>query len=115
MNEDIKYLKTLVLEGGFDAESKEHVESLERRFREFLMAEKLLEHPIIEEYISYLTQETIRCSTLLSQDKSLTELERLHLFDKREMCERFIQVFDQKEKHSLEEEIKDLINVAKNS
>lgn len=107
----IEKLKQLVLNGGFDEESKRQVADLENRLHKAVMAEKLAEHPVIKDFVEYLTIEIERCTYLLAHDEKLSEAERNKLFAKREIAEQFTKLFVS-EKSLVEEEIKTLINVA---
>lgn len=109
---NIEQLKKLVLEGGYDEDSRKQVLDLEDRFHTLLMAEKLGENPIIKEFVNYLTLQAENCTFLLSNDRKLTDLERSRLFDKREMCEHFTKLFTGSEKESVEQSIKALLDRA---
>lgn len=114
-NASLEQLKQLVFDGGFDQESKQEVLDLEDRLHELAVAENIKQYPTIEKFIDYLSTEAQRCTALLSHDRTLTDLQRQVLFEKRDICERFTYLFDGTEKKSVEESIKHLLDVAKNS
>lgn len=114
MNE-LEQLKQLVLDGGYDEESRKQVADLEARLQRIAVAENLKANPIIGEYIDYLDAEKSRCTLLLSRNRTLTEVERLVLFEKRDLCEKFSSLFTGEAKQAIEQEINDLLDAAKNS
>ncbi len=114
MNE-LEQLKQLVLEYGFDDESRQQVADLEARLKKVAMAEKLAENPIIKEYVDYLSDNSMRAKALLLNDRSLTDRERDKLFERIDLCDRFSSIFTGKDREEIESTIKDLLNVAKTS
>ncbi len=110
---ELEKLKKLVLDGSYDEESKKEVKDLEDRLHKMLVAEKLVEHPVILEYTTHLTDEIRRCSYLLLEDRSMSEVDRQAIFKYRDILERFTQMFNGAEKSEIESKIKDLLNVAK--
>ncbi len=114
MNE-LDQLKQLVLENGFDDESRKQVDDLEARLKKIALAENLAENPIIQEYIAYMSDLTMRAKALLLHDRSLTDRERDKLFERIDLCERFTGLFTGKDREEIENTIKDLLHVAKNS
>jgi len=110
----IDELKKIVFAGGFDAEDKSDVLQLEQELQELAAAEKLILNPVIKRYVDYLTTEADRCTYLLSQDRTLTELQRHVLFEKRDVCEHFTKLFDPQYKQKLDHKLSNLLDVAKN-
>jgi hypothetical protein len=87
-------LKALVSEQGYDEESKIIVQQLEKELAKAIVDQKLLTVPAVQEYVLYLQQEIERCKEILSeQTLSLTETERIQLFERKEACREFIQFF----------------------
>jgi hypothetical protein len=72
MSTSLDQLKKLVLDGGFDAESRQQVQNLENRLHKALIAEELKENPVIKDYVEYLTIEISRCTYLLAHDDKLS-------------------------------------------
>jgi hypothetical protein len=112
MNE-LEQLKKLVLDGGWDEESKESVRKLETDLHDFAAREKLAESAAIKPFIDYLTDEIDKCEMLLKTDKSLSETARLELFAIMKIAKKFTFVFNGKARQSTEEEIKRLLDVVK--
>jgi hypothetical protein len=110
---ELEQLKQIVFGGGFDEDSRNAIVKLEEELGEIAAAEKLLLNPVVKKYVDYLDAEAKRCTYLLSQHKTLTELERQVLFEKREICEHFSSLFTGKRRDIISEEVNDLINVAK--
>lgn len=110
---EIEQLKKLVFDGGFDSDSRNDILKLEEELIEISAAEKLLHNPVIKKYVDYLDTEAERCTFLLSRDRKLTDVERQVLFEKREICEHFASLFTGKKKELLEQQIKDLLDVAR--
>lgn len=112
MNE-LEQLKRIVFEGGFNADDKNDVLQLEQELQELAAAAKLSLNPVIKKYVDYLTQEAERCTYLLSHDRSLTDLQRQVLFEKRDICEHFTKLFDPAYKQTIQDQITHLLDVAK--
>jgi hypothetical protein len=104
----IDKLKALVLEGGYDEESRQYVHDLQNRLHRAVMSEKLMENPIIIEYLDYLKIEIERCSYLLGNDQTLTEPQRTKLFAKRELSEEFLKLFSH-DREVVEDEVSQLL------
>ena len=111
---ELEQLKQIVFDGGFDAESRNDILQLEAQLRELAVAENIKEYPTIQKFLEYLDTEAKRCTTLLTNDRKLTDLERQVLFEKRDICEKFTYLFDGSAKESVEANIKHLLDVAKN-
>ena len=112
---ELDQLKKIVFEGSFDAESRKRVAELEKHLHKILVAENLASNPVIQEYVDYLKTESQRCTFLLSEERKLTDLERQVLFEKRDICKHFTELFTGEGKQAVEQQIKDLLDVAKNS
>lgn len=110
---EIEQLKKIVLNGEFDIDSRNDILKLEEELIEISAAEKLLLNPVIKRYVDYLNTEVERCTFLLSHDRKLTDVERQVLFEKREICEHFSSLFTGQKKELLEQQIKDLLDVAR--
>ncbi len=115
MTQDLEHLKKLVLDGGYDEESKQQVRDIEMRLQRLSAAEKLLEHPVIAEYIAYLRSEIARSKEILSEDEKLTEPQRNKAFERIRQCREFLNRFDPSQRAELENTIKKLLDVAKAS
>lgn len=111
MSNNLNRLKAIVLEGGFDADDKQQVAKIEEQMQMVLMAEKLVENPVIQQYITYLKMQSENCSYLLNNDRTLTDLERDKLFEKRDLCDHFTKLFTGEQKASIENTINELLNV----
>jgi flagellar biosynthesis chaperone FliJ len=109
---ELSQLKSLVFDGGFDRESRKEVLALEDRLHELVIAENIKQYPTIQKFIEYLSTEAQRCTALLSHDRTLTDLQRQVLFEKRDICQKFTYLFDDTEQQALEESIKSLLDVA---
>jgi hypothetical protein len=109
---DLERLKKLVLEGGYDADSRKEILELESRLQEVAIAENIRQYPTIQKYLSYLKDTADRCTALLTYDRKLTDIERQVLFEKRDICEKFTSLFNGSEKASIEETIKHYLDVA---
>lgn len=88
--QELEQLKRVVLGDGWDAEVRQDVANLERRLQKAIATEKLAAHPVVAEYLTFLTQEIARCKELLSEDDKLTEAERTKLFEKIRQCREFL-------------------------
>jgi hypothetical protein len=111
----LEQLKQLVLNSGYDEESRELLSNIENRLHKIAVAENVKQYPTIQEYIEHLTTEADRCTMLLDNDRTLTDLQRQVLFEKRDLCRKFLYLFGGEEQASIEEEINNLLDVAKNS
>jgi hypothetical protein len=112
---ELEQLKQLVFDGGFDEESRKQVQDLEDRLHKLAVAENLKSHPPVKEWIDYLETQISHCNTLLRNDRTLTDLQRQVLFEKRDICEQFVSMFDGSGKEVIEQEINTLLDAAKNS
>jgi hypothetical protein len=111
--QELEHLKKLVLEGGWDEESRQQVRDLESRFQRLVATEKLAEHPVMAEYMAYLRSEITRCKELLSEDDKLTDIERTKLFERIHQSREFLERLDPKSRTELEKTIKELLARAK--
>lgn len=109
---DLERLKKLVLDGGYDAESRRDILELESRLQEVAIAENIRQYPTIQKYISYLKDTANSCTELLANNRTLTDIERQVLFEKRDICEKFTSLFTGTEKALIEETIKHYLDVA---
>lgn len=112
--DNLEKLKKIVLEGGFDEESRKEVAQLEESFQKLFMAEKLAQNPVIQEFLTYLKSQSENCTFLLSNKRELTDLERDKLFEKRDLCDKFINLFTG-DKSQIENEINSLLTQAQNA
>ena len=115
MSSNLDQLKKFVLEGGWDEDSKKQVAEIEDELHLLAMAEKLASNPVIQKFLDYLKLQSDNCTYLLTNERKLTELERLNLFDKREMCDRFTNLFTGEEKTAINETINQLLTQVKNA
>lgn len=113
MIQELEQLKNLVFSGGYGEEDYKQISALENELIEIAQAEKIAENPSIRRFIDYLETEAKRVTFLLSNDRSLSEVQRMVLFEKRDICDHFTQLFTGQKKESIEQTIKDLLNVAK--
>jgi len=109
---ELDQLKALVLEGGWDDESKKQVESFEQQLSELAVKEKIADDPNIKPFVEYLEAKVKRCETLLRTDRRLSDLERHMLFATIEIAEQFTSMFTGKRREALETEIKQLLKDA---
>jgi hypothetical protein len=116
MTNNLEQLKTIVFGGSdeFIQEDKDHVLELEKRLYKTLEAEKLASHEIIQDYISHMENLVEQADMLLKEDRTLTQRDRDILFERKDICDRFIRMFNGKEKEYLDKQIKGLIDAAKN-
>ena len=116
MSQALQQLKQLVLDGGFDEESKKDVQSFEQQLQELAITENIARDPVIKQYISYLQAEIDRSETLLRTDKALTDRDRDALFIRIELADKFTSMFtaSTKRREELEQTINELLQVAQN-
>jgi hydrogenase maturation factor HypF (carbamoyltransferase family) len=112
---ELEQLKQLVLNGGFDEESRQEVLQLEVRLQKLATAERIAELPTIKEFISHLETLRKQADSLLRHDRSLTDRERDKLFERIDLCDHFTSLFTGKAKEQVEAEINELLDAAKNS
>jgi hypothetical protein len=110
---ELERLKRIVFEGGFDEESKNDVLQLEQELQEIAAAEKLALNPVIQKYIVYLEAQAASCTRRLATVRSLTDLERQVLFEKRDLCEHFTALFTGQRRQLIEDQINTYLNAAK--
>ena len=115
MNDSLELLKQLVFDGGYDEESRKQVLDLEDRLHKLAVAENLKSHPPVREWLDYMDTQISHCNTLLRNDRTQTDFERQVLFEKRDICEKFISMFDVSDKEVVEQEINNLLDVARTS
>lgn len=113
MNQELEQLKQLVLDGGFDVESRQHVLDYEQKLAHVTAVEKLGDNPIIKPFVDYLKDQIERAERLLKTDRTLTDRQRDELFARIEISEQFTFVFTGQARQAVEKSIKDLLNVAK--
>jgi len=107
---NIDKLKKLVLEGGYDVESRKEVANLEDRVHRAMIRESLVSNPIIQDYLHYLNAQADKCTYLLSNDRSLTEIQREVLHEKRDICLHFSRLLTGEQPIDIEKEINELLN-----
>lgn len=112
-NDDLEQLKKLVLEGGWDEESKADVAELEKRLQASAVAEKIADSPAIKPFIDYMTTEVGRCELLLHTDEKLTDLQRAQLFATIKVASKFTALFTGEVKKVTEENIKNVLKHAR--
>lgn len=111
--DDLEQLERLVLDGGFDEESKEQLRQLRNQFEKAVAAEHLAKHSAIAPYIQYLKDEIERCNTILSTDEQLDEMQRNRYFERKRACQDFLSHFG--DTTQISQTIKKLLDVAKHS
>jgi hypothetical protein len=112
-NESLQQLKALVLEEGFDTESRAQVQQLEARLHAVAVKEQLANDPIIKEYIDFLQDQIEQAGLLLRTDRTLTDRQRDALFERIDLASRFTYMFNGKAREDVEKTINELLNVAK--
>jgi Spy/CpxP family protein refolding chaperone len=115
LNSELEQLRKLVLDGGFDEESKQRVLNLEKRLRKLAETERLNELPAIKEFLAYMESEITRSELLLKSDESLTDLQRSKLFAIIQVSEKYTRLFNGKARQSVEEIIKRELDAARSS
>lgn len=113
MKHKLEQLKKLVLEGGFDEDSRREVEALERESQEILSAERLTETPVIKRIIEYLQSQAEACNTILLESRDSLDAERAIVFAKRDIIKDVLKLFTPPSSSLLEQRINDLLTVAK--
>jgi hypothetical protein len=113
MLSELEQLKKLVLEGGYDEDSKRHVLALETRLQKVSQAETARDIPVVKEWLDYLVSEIARCELLLKTDESLTDLQRSKLFAIIQVSEKYTRLLTGDSRRKLEEEIKRELHVAR--
>lgn len=108
-NEDLEQLKKLVLEGGWDDDSKADVVELEKRLQASAIAEKIADSAAIKPFIDYMTGEVERCELLLKTDEKLTDLQRCNLFATIKVATKFTALFTGEVRKVTEKNIKDVL------
>jgi len=113
--QELEQLRQLVFSGGFDEESKKDVLNFEKRLHEVAVKENLKDTPVFKDYIDWLQAEVDRCNLLLQNDRTLTDRQRDELFAKKDICDRFLSIFNGSHREQLESAIKEALARAKNS
>ena len=112
---ELDQLKQIVFGGGFDEESRSDVLAMEKRLEELVVKEKLTEAPGFKEWIVYLGEEVERCNLLLQTDRKLTDRERDALFQRKDICDRFLSIFTGKQRAGIEDSIRQALARAKSA
>lgn len=105
----IEQLKALVLNGGYDDEIKQRVLQLDERLHQLSVNEKILQHQPVKEWFDYLGKQIEQANLLLSEDSTLTELQRSELFIRKEIARKYITLLDS-DKSNVEQTIKSLLD-----
>jgi hypothetical protein len=113
MTPELQQLRELVFKEGWDAESRQQVVDYEKRLHELAVKEKMAENAVIKEYINYLTSLASSAQTLLKSDRTLTDRQRDSLFERIDICDKFLYVFNGTARASLEADIKAALARAK--
>jgi hypothetical protein len=111
---NIEDLKRLVLNDSFEKEDHEHVYEIEKQLHKALVAEKLVEHEIIKEFVEYLENRVERAEVLLKTDRTITERERDAIFERIDVCNHFLSILTGKERENIETQINKMYDAAKN-
>ena len=106
-------LKKIVLSGGYDAESKAEILEIERELTEAIVSEKLVEIPAIKKLLDYFQHQIEQSDYLLSHSRKLTELERIALFERKDICQEFASLFNGSKQNALNDEINRLLDMAR--
>lgn len=77
-----------------DIKDKQQIAEWEGRVKRALIAQKLFNHPTIQDVISYATDRIEECNQLLQEHRSLTDSERAIIFERRDAYEWFVKLFD---------------------
>jgi hypothetical protein len=112
MSQQLNQLKKLVLDGGFDGESRAHIAELERQLQEAAASEKLAELPTIAKFIEFMRNKIVQADVLLTTDRTLTELERQKLFERKDICDYFLTLFNGEQTKSVEQAISEALSIA---
>src|SRR5205085_2646068 len=112
--EALSQLHKLIFDGGFDERSRKKVKQFEDKLHELTVKENLKDAAGVKEWYAYLTSEWQRCHLLLATDRTLTELQRESLHNTKDICNRFLSIFDSTTpKQMLEQEIESALSEAK--
>jgi hypothetical protein len=112
---ELDQLKHLVFDLDYDLDSRKEVLELESRLQKASQAENIASLPTIAEFIQYLTFHKEAAEHKLLTDRELTDRERDKCFERIDLTTRFISLFNGQEREAVEESIKSLLDVAKNS
>jgi hypothetical protein len=113
MNEALEQLKQLVFDGGWDNESRQQVINFEQQLADLAVKEQLAEHPVIKQYIEWLTERVAQAELLLKTDRTLNERGRDALFERIDDCEHLLSIFTGRERAGIEKSIRDALTRAK--
>jgi hypothetical protein len=111
---NLEDLKRIVLNDNFEDEDRKNVLEIEEKLHKALVAEKLADHEIIQEFITYLKERKDKVELLLKSDRNLSERERDKCFERIDVCDHFLEMLTGKTREDLENHIKFLLDAAKN-
>jgi hypothetical protein len=103
--QELEQLKRLVLDEGFDGESKQVIADYEAQLSGLLMKEKAIENPVIKEFVDYLTFQVERSEQQLKSNRKLNDRERDALFATIDICEHFTSLFNGKAREAIRKSI----------
>jgi len=112
MIQELDQLKRLIVE--FDSDSLQRVAQLENSLLEAIAADDLAEHLTIKEFRKSLESEIRVIDIILTTKYSsdLTDRQRDHLLDKKELYNHFFELFSGQRRAKAEKAIKDTLNNA---
>lgn len=94
-------------------DSRKEVLELEAKLAKAAQAENIASLPTIRDFIEYMTFQKEAVDHQLTEDRTLTDRDRDRLFEKKALMNRFISLFNGDERKAVEQNIKDLLDVAK--
>jgi hypothetical protein len=115
MSAELDQLKHLVFDLDYDADSRQEVAQLEVRLAEVARAERIAALPTISTFIEYLSFQKEAAEHRLLTDRDLTDRDRDRMFERIDLTTRFISLFNGEERQAVEQNINQLLDVAKAS
>jgi len=113
MSIQLEQLKKIVFELDYDPDDRKEVLELEARLAEAAQVEKIASLPIIADFIEYITFQKDAAEHLLKTDRTMTDRERDKMFERIDLTTRFISLFNAQDRQAVEQEINNLLDVAK--
>lgn len=105
---ELDQLKKIVKEGNFDDESRHVVEEYEKQLALIARREKIAEKDGVKQWLEWMKAQVEGINSRLLRDRDLMLLNtenRMELWHRREICEKFIEMFDFN-REALEDEIR---------
>jgi hypothetical protein len=101
-------LKTKFSGGRADAQDIVVIDAWIAKAKELLILKSLKDHDGIKYVLNIFSQEIAKINSTLLDNRELKEQDRLRLMDKRELCQKYLDLFDPIETHL--EELEEKIN-----